>query len=131
MSNVKSYRQESRIDYGTTDENMTLEQIQTGAILRIADAAEKMANNYAQILSDLDWYKKRYQQEKDKNEQLRKSVASYKGHLTRLRHNKPNLIQNPPDSSTQTESENGTPNPSTSTSQENAEKSPNSQVRAT
>ena len=62
----ESHRQESRIDYGTTDENMTLEQIQTGAILRIADAAEKMANNYAQILSDLDWYKKRYQQEKDK-----------------------------------------------------------------
>ena len=127
MTEIKSYRKESRTDYGTS-EGITTEHLMVGAVLRIADATEKMAHNYAQLLSDLNWYKKRYQQEKDKNEQLRKSVASYKGHLTRLRHNKPTLIQNPPGSSTQTESENANANPSTS---QDAPTSPESTLRAT
>ena len=38
----KSYREQSRDDWGTSSSILNLDQIKTGALLRIADATEKM-----------------------------------------------------------------------------------------
>ena len=46
----RSYKTESRVDWGTSSDGLlNIEQINCGAILRIADAVEKMAASYDQM----------------------------------------------------------------------------------
>ncbi|MGN6478513.1 MAG: hypothetical protein ACTHKV_14910 [Flavipsychrobacter sp.] len=91
----KSYREESRSNWGTTIEkeaNLNLRQINTGAMLRIADAAERMATsgelmakNNATLISDRDWYKNRCKALEERNLALTRSNAALKGHIKRLK----------------------------------------------
>lgn len=48
----RSYREQSRIDWGLAEPGapMTVERIQLGAVLRIADATEKMAQRHTELL---------------------------------------------------------------------------------
>lgn len=82
----KSYKTESRIDWGTSKEGgLTLEQINTGAILRIADATEKMAQRHTDLISRneyLDSYVKRLEasiQTKDRQ------INALRGHINRMK----------------------------------------------
>lgn len=82
----KSYREESRTDWGYTQVGgLNNEQIKLGAILRIADAAEKMAQNYARMENDLAMYKRWYEQEKADNQRMARSNAALRGHIKRLK----------------------------------------------
>lgn len=83
----KNYREESKsLGWGSDQtQNLSLEQLQTGAILRIADATEKMAQNYARMENDLAMYKRWYEQEKATSERLYKSNAALRGHIKRLK----------------------------------------------
>lgn len=82
----KSYREESKINWGiATSQNLTREQIQLGAVLRIADAVEKMAQNYDHLLSDRDWYKRRYKEQSLEISRLRRSQAALRGYIKRLK----------------------------------------------
>lgn len=89
MSKVfKSYREESKGNWGTTVEygvNITTEQLQTGAILRIADATEKVASNYDAMREDRDRYKRWYEDQKDRNAKLWRSNNSLRGAITRFK----------------------------------------------
>lgn len=60
-----------------------MEQIQLGAILRIADAVELVANNYQRLLSDVAYYKKAYFGQRDVVSSMRRSISAYKGLLKR------------------------------------------------
>ena len=54
----KSYRAESRKDYGCEmEDGATLEQTNTGALLRIADATELMAKNWNDLVRERDFAK--------------------------------------------------------------------------
>jgi hypothetical protein len=61
----KSWREASRSNIGTkidTElESLGAERIQTGAIMRIADAVEIIAKDKVKLEQDLDWYKKSYE----------------------------------------------------------------------
>lgn len=83
----KSYRDSSRVNYGTNDDakSLTLEQINTGSLLRIADATELMAKNHIQLQNDLDWYKKRYPEQREEIAHLNNRIRSLKGVITRLK----------------------------------------------
>lgn len=61
------------------------ENIQASALMRIADAAEVMSQNYVKLQNDLDWYKKKYKERGDTIASQERSIASLKGHITRLR----------------------------------------------
>lgn len=66
--------------------------LQTSALIRIADASEKIALNYIQIVEakekaekDRDYYRKRFQEEKTKVAALEKSRSALRGVVTRLK----------------------------------------------
>lgn len=89
MANVfKSYREASRTNWGITHdekESLTHEQLQTGAILRIADATEKMAGNFIALQNDRDLYKRCYANEQRDSRSLRRQLAGLKGEITKLK----------------------------------------------
>lgn len=85
---VHSYRDVSRANWGAIIPNGTLptgEQLQLGAILRIADATERMATNYTQLQADLDRYKRQLEAEKSRSMKLLHSIRGYKSRITELK----------------------------------------------
>jgi hypothetical protein len=87
----KSYMKESRdTDWGTTQSgNLTLEQIQAGAILRIADAVEKMAIRYTELIDERDRLQRWYKEKTAHNEKLEHQVRGLRGAITRMKGRKP------------------------------------------
>lgn len=81
----KNYKEESKKNWGTNDKDLTLEQINTGAILRIADATEKMAGNYIQMERDLKWYKEKHLEKSNEIARLNRVIATLKGHITKYK----------------------------------------------
>jgi hypothetical protein len=76
----KFYKEESRKNwYVNTSEALTREQLQLGAILRIADACEAMAKNHERLLSDLAYYEKRTKELLDRNSHLYRSNCALRG----------------------------------------------------
>lgn len=80
----KNYREESRNAWGTQGE-VTVKNIKVGAILRIADATEKMASNYTRMENDLKWYKEKYDEKNRDIKRLERVIAGLRGHLTRAK----------------------------------------------
>jgi hypothetical protein len=82
----KSYRTESRIDWGTSKEgNLALEQINCGAMLRIADATEAMAKNHITLMKERDKFESWYKQQCGERARLERANAALRGHITRLK----------------------------------------------
>lgn len=86
----QSLKNLSRKDYPTS-EVPSHENIQTSALMRIADAAEVMSQNYVKLQNDLEWYKKGYRERGDKIASQERSIASLKGHITRLKNKMKNI----------------------------------------
>lgn len=80
---AESLRARSKRDY--TSDNGTLEDLRTGAILRIADASELMAKNYSELQFYLDYYKAGYKNRGQAIKSLRLSNAALKGVITKLK----------------------------------------------
>jgi hypothetical protein len=57
----------------------TDEELKTGCLQRIADAAELMATNFLKLQSDNEYYKKRVQTLHEELESTKRSAAAYKG----------------------------------------------------
>lgn len=86
MGEFKSWRKESRSDWGTTlnpGEQVTTEHLRTGAILRIADAVEKMVLNVSQLEAERDRYKTWYKDCRRREEHLERRVRGLRGVITR------------------------------------------------
>jgi hypothetical protein len=82
----KRYREESRSNWGAELEEGTeldREQIQLGAILRIADATEAMAKNVTQLEASLKYYRGRTEELEAEIKRLGRSVRAYRGLLKR------------------------------------------------
>lgn len=88
MDKFKNYRDESRLRWGRTvseDTHLSGEDIRQGAILRIADATELMAKNYAQLQREHDHYKRRFEEEVACSKRLLRSNAALRGCLKRVK----------------------------------------------
>ena len=86
----KSFKEESRVNYGRDfcgdkNQNANRDELQVGALLRIADAVEKMAASYDKLRNDLDMYKRWNEQNKAAKEQLRRHAAGLRGTITRMK----------------------------------------------
>lgn len=83
----KSYRDGSKTNFGsaTGDTGMTLEQINAGSLMRIADATEKMAHRHTELIEQRDRFERWYKNELERVEHLRRSNAALRGHLKRLK----------------------------------------------
>ena len=82
----KHYREESKKNWGTDDHrSLSIEQINCGAILRIADATEKMASNYTRMENDLKYYKEKFDQKNIEIKRLERVIAGLRGYLKRTK----------------------------------------------
>jgi hypothetical protein len=84
---MKTYKDQSLIGWysSTQQNNPSLEQIQTGALQRIADATELVAKNYNQLQSDMEWYKGLYEQERESNRRMVRRIAALQGVITKMK----------------------------------------------
>jgi len=81
----KNYKSESRIDWGAyveDGETINRDQIQLGAILRIADASELMAKNHAELVRERDYYQRMYKEQYAYARHLERRVAGLRGQIT-------------------------------------------------
>ncbi len=65
--------------------NPTLEDVQTSALMRIADSMEIMAKEYNRLISDRNYFEKRVKLLTEENEKLSNTLRAVKGHNTRLK----------------------------------------------
>lgn len=85
MADFKSYRQVSKVDYGTSADTVSLDQINTGSFLRIADSMEKMAANHVALVDERDRLKRWYEDERARNQKWSRRYAALQGHFNRLK----------------------------------------------
>ena len=88
----KSWKEQSRLDYWSETpegEGLHRETVQTGAIMRIADAVELMAKNHAQLIEERDRYKRWYEEARGRALQYRHSIAGFRGAINRLKAKRP------------------------------------------
>lgn len=87
----KNYRDASRTNWGKKVEDgdegssMNRDDLKFGCMLRMADAAEKMALNYDTLINERDRYKRCYNEEKELVKQRDNSIRSLKGTITKLK----------------------------------------------
>lgn len=81
----KSYREQSKVDWGTESDSLTAEQIQTGALLRIADAVEKVAADYTAIRNSRDYWQTRAIAHWTAGERMARRIRSLHGVITRMK----------------------------------------------
>ncbi len=65
--------------------NPTHQDIQTGAIQRIADATEAMAANHIKLTADRDWWKQDAEGRSREIDRLTRSNAALRGVITKLK----------------------------------------------
>ena len=88
----KSYRQESRKDWGTSQEfNLKAQQIQLGALLRIADATEKMCRDRENLENSYKYMHQSRDRFHDDLKREKHSNASLRGHLKRIKNERDEL----------------------------------------
>lgn len=84
-----SFRKESRLDYGgeKPDEthSLNLDQLQTGCLMRIADAVEIIAKDKESLEQRLKSAKDSLEYWQDRANKYEKTVQVLKGHMTRLK----------------------------------------------
>lgn len=88
MTTFRDYRKESRFNWGRDTkegENLTIEQINCGAMMRIADATEAMAKNHVQLQADYDFMRRSRDSYRAECEQLRNTNRTLRGVITKLK----------------------------------------------
>lgn len=82
----KDYRQQSRdVRWGTSDDRMTLEQINAGSLLRIADALELSAKDREKLERDYKYVRSARDEYRRRCESLERRIAAMKGVITKLK----------------------------------------------
>jgi hypothetical protein len=94
----RSWRKESKDDYGQNvelGEFLCAEQVQCGAILRIADALELMIAKeyqklpeYQKLVEDRDRYRQWYDDERSTRRLLERRISALRGYIGRLKKKK-------------------------------------------
>lgn len=86
MSRPPTYRGLSRVDYGPEDgERPHRDDIVAGAVLRIADACERMANNHTALIAERDRFERLYVIERRQRVDADRSARALRGVVTKLR----------------------------------------------
>jgi hypothetical protein len=86
MPKFKNYREMSKeTNWGTFNEGLSIEQVNCGSLLRIADATEAMSTNFTSLYKELQ----QMTEERTRYRNLyyigQKQLAAYKGQITKLK----------------------------------------------
>jgi hypothetical protein len=86
-----SFRKGSRVNWGRSHEGgiQPDSETQLGAILRIADATELMAQRHQELIDERDRYKKFYDNEWVRHKVSKRRIAALKGVITKLKRSRP------------------------------------------
>lgn len=79
------FREGSRRNWASKTGSLNVEQIQAGALLRIADATEKMCLDREELERDYRHMRQSRDQYRDLYEKERRSNAGLRGHIKRLK----------------------------------------------
>lgn len=79
---MANLREHSQMNFSSSG---TLEQIQIGALQRIADATEKMASNYTALQNDRDLYMRWWKEQKAYSQKLARRISALQGVITKLK----------------------------------------------
>ncbi len=82
---AKTLREHSRTAWEPAFPNPSIEEIKLGTLLRIADSTEAMAKNHVSLIQDLEFYKRRYQEEMAAGTRLIRRNAALRGQITKLK----------------------------------------------
>lgn len=80
-----AFREDSRINWGSDRGGRTLDQINCGALLRIADATEKVAARHTELIQERDYWEQRYLAVDAERNKLFRSNAALRGYIKRLK----------------------------------------------
>lgn len=83
MSESTDMRKLSRQGWNT--HLKTFDAINSGSLLRIADAVEKVAVRHTELMAERDRFQQWYREEEDKVSRLQYQVRSLKGQITKLK----------------------------------------------
>jgi len=92
MAEHVGFREKSRCNWGRSDGNFTNDDMRVGALLRIADAVEKMASSYDSLREDRDRFKRWFEQTRADADRLARANASLRGHLKRAKRTHVKLV---------------------------------------
>ena len=81
----QSFRKVSKLDFLTNPESTNTEEVQTGSFQRIADALEKIAESYPQLIKDREFYREQHRISQNEISTFRRQVISLKGVITKLK----------------------------------------------
>jgi hypothetical protein len=85
MSDKESVRAASRGNFVVAGDQPNWQEIRDGALLRIADAAEKMAQRHTDLIRERDSYERAYKREADESRRLARRITALQGVITRMR----------------------------------------------
>lgn len=89
----RGYREASRLNYGADEEKaLTIDQISLGCMLRIADATEKIAQEYDELLRQRNHYKNQSERFLRELRTMTRSNNALRGHIKRMK-NKREVIK--------------------------------------
>jgi len=85
----KTFQEESRERYGRDfcgdkSQYATGEELKKGALLRIADALEKMTIRHDELIADRDRYKRWHEEDETQFRKLDHRIAGLRGYIKRL-----------------------------------------------
>lgn len=89
----KSYKSAIDENWGTSDPTvnnpddikLTIEQINIGCMLSIADSMKAMATNHVRLQNDYDYMRKERDRYRSKSESLENKIRTMKGVITKLK----------------------------------------------
>jgi len=85
----KSFREESRLNWGVSDLTPDNDQIKLGALLRIADSCELMAKDRQQMERNLKWHEEHLASRTRECDRLARSNAALRGVISRMKKQRP------------------------------------------
>lgn len=80
-----SLRDASRKEYLLRGESAHTDELRTGALQRIADAVEKMAQRHTELIDERDMYKRWYDRESERRARAERRIAALQGVITRMK----------------------------------------------
>lgn len=87
MADFKGYREASRTNWGTSDgeHRLSLDQINCGALLRIADATELMAKRHSELIAQKESAQRSAAYYEDLYRRCDRRLSAAKGQITKLK----------------------------------------------
>jgi len=77
-------KDDSKIDFASSDDN-TWDSLNTGCLMRIADATESMAKEYNRLIADNKWLSRTRTNTMAENQRLRRSNSALRGVITKMK----------------------------------------------